>query len=166
MWGMKFSASYPTAPKNCLKHFLISCSVHYVHIFFILQGRMLLYYSALECMKQSGISIWRFHFNWPNDLVNHAYDNFWGAKMNVNMPLHLIRHHTKKVYGEWMYSPINLKLLNTLRWVVSFMSWPHYCQGKWPWYPTDRRLGGSQMSLDVVEEKVSAPTGVKCHQTL
>lgn len=65
-----------------------------------------------------------------------------------------------------MYSPIIFKLINTLRWVVSFMSWPHYRQGKWSWYPMGRRLGGSQMSLDVVEGKVSAPAGFKCHQTL
>jgi hypothetical protein len=30
------------------------------------------------------------------------------------------------------------------RWVVSFTTRPLYPQGKRPWYPLDRRLGGSQ----------------------
>jgi hypothetical protein len=28
------------------------------------------------------------------------------------------------------------------RWVVSFTYWPRYTQGKSPWYPLYRRLGG------------------------
>jgi len=31
------------------------------------------------------------------------------------------------------------------RWVVSFTHWPLYRQGKSPWYPLHRRLGGPQI---------------------
>jgi len=40
--------------------------------------------------------------------------------------------------------------------VVSFMPWPLYPQGKGPWYPLDRRLGGLQSwSGQSGEEKTS-----------
>jgi len=39
--------------------------------------------------------------------------------------------------------------------VVSFMPWSLYPQGKSPWYPLDRRLGGPRAILDVVvKEKI------------
>jgi hypothetical protein len=39
------------------------------------------------------------------------------------------------VLGEWRYS-------SSWRWVVSFMLRPLYPQGKKPWYPLNRMLGG------------------------
>jgi hypothetical protein len=30
------------------------------------------------------------------------------------------------------------------KWVVSFTPWPLYPQGKSPWYPLDKRMGGPQ----------------------
>jgi len=42
--------------------------------------------------------------------------------------------------------------------VVSFTTWPLYPQGKSPWYPLDRRLGGPQNhSGHSGEEKNSQP---------
>jgi hypothetical protein len=44
------------------------------------------------------------------------------------------------------------------RWVVSFMARQLYPQGKSPWYPLDRRLGGPQSrSGHRGEEKNSQP---------
>jgi hypothetical protein len=44
------------------------------------------------------------------------------------------------------------------RWVVSFTPLPLYPQGKSPWYPLDRRLGGPQSrSGRWGEEKNSQP---------
>jgi hypothetical protein len=46
----------------------------------------------------------------------------------------------------------------TSRWVVSFTPRPLYPQGKSPWYPLDRRLGGPQsLSGRGGEEKKSSP---------
>jgi len=42
--------------------------------------------------------------------------------------------------------------------VVSFTPRPLYLQGKSPWYPLDRRLGGPQSRLDaVVKRKIPSP---------
>jgi hypothetical protein len=42
--------------------------------------------------------------------------------------------------------------------MVSFMPWPLYPQGKGPWYPLDRRLGGPQSQSGCSgEEKNSQP---------
>jgi hypothetical protein len=43
------------------------------------------------------------------------------------------------------------------RWVVSFTPWPLYPQGKSPWYPLDKRLGGSQNRSGRGGEKNSQP---------
>jgi hypothetical protein len=42
-------------------------------------------------------------------------------------------------------------------WVVSFTPRPLYPQGKSPWYPLDRRLGGPQSRSGCSEEKNSQP---------
>jgi hypothetical protein len=41
-------------------------------------------------------------------------------------------------------APRILDLGSRWRWVVSFTPRPLYSQGKSPWYPLDRRLGGPQ----------------------
>jgi hypothetical protein len=54
---------------------------------------------------------------------------------------------------EWRYSSINLDLGSRQIWVVSFMPWPLYLQGKSPRYPLDSRLGGAQSQSGHCEEK-------------
>jgi hypothetical protein len=41
-------------------------------------------------------------------------------------------------------APHILELGTRWRWVVNFTPRPLYLQGKSPWYPLDRRLGGPQ----------------------
>jgi hypothetical protein len=43
------------------------------------------------------------------------------------------------------------------RWVVGFTARPLHLRGKSPWYPLDRRLGGSQSRSGCREEKNSQP---------
>jgi hypothetical protein len=60
--------------------------------------------------------------------------------------------------GSGGIAPRILDLGARWRWVVSFMPRPLYPQGKGPWYPLDRRLGGSQSrSGRGGEEKNSEP---------
>jgi len=42
--------------------------------------------------------------------------------------------------------------------VVSFTSWPLYPQGKNPWYPLDRRLGGPQSNSECSDEEKNSQT--------
>jgi hypothetical protein len=46
--------------------------------------------------------------------------------------------------GSGRIAPRIIDLGTRLRWVVSFTIRPLYPQGKTPWYPLDRRLGGHQ----------------------
>jgi hypothetical protein len=64
-----------------------------------------------------------------------------------------------KVYwGSGSIAPHVLDLGTRWRWVVSFTSRPLYPQGKNPWYPLNRRLGGPQSrSGRGGEEKNSQP---------
>jgi hypothetical protein len=48
----------------------------------------------------------------------------------------------KAYWGSGGIAPLILDLGTRWRWVVSFTTWPLYPQGKSPWYPLDRRLGG------------------------
>jgi hypothetical protein len=48
------------------------------------------------------------------------------------------------VFRSGVIAPLILDLGSRWRWVVSFTTWPLYPQGKRPWYPLDRRLGGPQ----------------------
>jgi hypothetical protein len=50
----------------------------------------------------------------------------------------------KAYWGSGCIAPRNLDLGTRWRWVVSFTTQPLYLQGKSPWYPFDRRLGGPQ----------------------
>jgi hypothetical protein len=62
------------------------------------------------------------------------------------------------VLGEWRYSSTHSWTRTRWRWVVSFTRRPLYPQGKSPWYPLDRRLGGPQSrSGRGGEEKNSQP---------
>jgi hypothetical protein len=62
------------------------------------------------------------------------------------------------VLGSGGIAPHIFDLGTTWRWVVSFTPRPLYLQGKIPWYPLDRRLGGTQSrSGHGDEEKNSQP---------
>jgi hypothetical protein len=62
------------------------------------------------------------------------------------------------VLGSGGIAPRILDLSTRWRWVVSFTPRPLYPQGKSPWYPLDRRLGGLQSrSGRSGEEKNSQP---------
>jgi hypothetical protein len=59
---------------------------------------------------------------------------------------------------ECRYSSIILDLGSRWRWMVSFVPWPRYPQGKGPWYPLDRRLGWPQSwPGHCGEENISCP---------
>jgi hypothetical protein len=61
------------------------------------------------------------------------------------LSLCLTNHHAMKTYwGSGGIYPHILDLGARCRWVVSFTPRPLYPQGKSPWYPLDRRLGGAQ----------------------
>jgi hypothetical protein len=75
------------------------------------------------------------------------------------LSLYLTKHHAMKAYwGSGDVAPLNLWLGTRWRRVVSFTPRPLYSQGKSPWYPLDRRLGGPQSrSGRGGEEKNSHP---------
>jgi hypothetical protein len=57
----------------------------------------------------------------------------------------LTKHHAMKAYlGSGCVAPCIPDLGTRWRWVVSFTSRPLYPQGKSPWYPLDRKLGGAR----------------------
>jgi hypothetical protein len=62
----------------------------------------------------------------------------------VKLSLCLAKHHAMKTYGEWRYSSTHFDLGTRWRWAVSITLRPLCPQGKNPWYPMDRRLGGHQ----------------------
>jgi hypothetical protein len=80
-------------------------------------------------------------------------------KGNVKLSLCLTKHHAMKTYwGSGGIAPHILDLGTRCRWVISFTPRPLYPQGKSPWYPLDRRLGGPQSrSGRGGEEKNSHP---------
>jgi hypothetical protein len=64
----------------------------------------------------------------------------------------------KAYWGIGSIAPRNLGLGTRWKWVVSFTPRPLYPQGKIPWYPLDKRLGGLQSrSGRGGEEKNSQP---------
>jgi hypothetical protein len=72
----------------------------------------------------------------------------------------LTEYYTMKAYwGSECTAPCILDLGTRWRWVVSFTSRTPYPQGKSPWYPLDRRLGGPQIRSGHSggEEKNSQP---------
>jgi hypothetical protein len=63
------------------------------------------------------------------------------------VPVLLTKHHAMKAYWEVkVYLHSFFDLGTRWRWVVSFTPRPLYPQGKSPWYPLDRRLGGPRIS--------------------
>jgi hypothetical protein len=67
------------------------------------------------------------------------------VKVKAKLSLWLTEHHTMKTY--WESGSIASHILNLgtrWRWVVSFMPWILYPQGKSPQSPLNRRLGGLQ----------------------
>jgi hypothetical protein len=50
----------------------------------------------------------------------------------------------KTYWGRGVIATLILDLGTSCRWVVSFTPRALYTQGKSPWYPLDRRLGGPQ----------------------
>jgi hypothetical protein len=56
----------------------------------------------------------------------------------------VLKHHAMKTYWGGETVPRILDLGTRRRQAVSFMSQVYYTQGKSPWYPLDRRLGGAQ----------------------
>jgi hypothetical protein len=64
----------------------------------------------------------------------------------------------KAYCGSGVIDPSILDLGTRWRWVVSITPWPLYLQGKSPWYPVDKRLGGLQSrSGRGCEQKNSQP---------
>jgi hypothetical protein len=70
---------------------------------------------------------------------------FVKGKGKVVPGLFLVEHHAMKTYcGSGGIASRILDLGTRWRCVVSFTTQPLYLQGKSPWYPLDRRLGGPQ----------------------
>jgi hypothetical protein len=65
------------------------------------------------------------------------------GKKKVKLSLCLTKHHAMKTYwGSGSIAPCIPDLGTKWRGVVSFTPQLLYPQGKNPWYPSDRRLGG------------------------
>jgi hypothetical protein len=77
----------------------------------------------------------------------------------VTLSLCWMEHHVMKMYwGSGDIASHILDLSISWRWMVSFMLWPLYPQGKSPWYPLDRMFGGPQSCSGCSgEEKNSQP---------
>jgi len=77
----------------------------------------------------------------------------------------LTEHHAMNAY--WGSGGIDLCILELgtrWRWVVSLTIWSFYPQGKRPWYPLDRRLGGPQGLLcpNIILSALSSSTLREC----
>jgi hypothetical protein len=79
------------------------------------------------------------------------------SPIRTTLSLCLPKHHAMKTYwGSGSIAPRILDLSTRWRGVVSLTPRPLYPQGKSPWYPLDRRLGGPQSrSGRGDEEKIS-----------
>jgi hypothetical protein len=96
-----------------------------------------------------------FYF-WMNVIYLLNYEGMsksWGTfkkstfivNIKVKLSLCLTKHHAMKMYwGSGSIAPRILDLDTRWRWVVSLTPRPLYSQGKNPWYPLDRKLGGHQ----------------------
>jgi hypothetical protein len=84
---------------------------------------------------------------------------FMHTRHMVKLSLCLTKYYNHEgVLGSGGTAPRILDLGTKWRWVVSFTPRPLYPQGKNPWYPLDRRLGGPQnRSGRGGEEKTSQP---------
>jgi len=73
----------------------------------------------------------------------------------------LTEHHTMKAYAvSGSIAPHILVLGIRWRCLVSFMPWLLYLQGKNPWHPLDRRLGGLQSQFGHGGEEKNSLKGV------
>jgi hypothetical protein len=80
------------------------------------------------------------------------------VKVKVKLSMRLTKYHAMKAY--WESGGIASRILWPRHYmeVISFTLRPLYHQGKSPWYPLDRRLGGPQSrSRRGGEEKNSQP---------
>jgi hypothetical protein len=87
-----------------------------------------------------------------------------GVRVKVKLSLCLTKPHAMKTCWEsGGIVPHILDLGTRWRWVVSFMPWPLYPQGKSTWYPLDRRLGGPQSHFGhgAQEKNSQLPLGIE-----
>jgi hypothetical protein len=118
-----------------------------------------------DCEKSSFILriIWKHKCIMPRSwTLQYKYLRLVKGKGKF-VPVLLTEHHAIKAYwGNGGISPRILDLGTRWRWVVSFTQRPLYTQGKSPWYPLDRRMGGPQSrSGRRGVEKNSQPLPVK-----
>jgi hypothetical protein len=80
-----------------------------------------------------------------------------GKVKKVKLSLCLTNYALRRegVWGSRCIDPYFLDLGTSWRWVVNFTPRPLYPQGKSPWYPLDRRLGGPHGRRG--EEKILDP---------
>jgi hypothetical protein len=79
------------------------------------------------------------------------------ATVNLSLCFYWSPRH-EGVLGSGGIAPRILDLGTRWRWVISFTPPPLYPQGKSPWYPLDRRMGGLQSrSVHRRKEKNSEP---------
>jgi hypothetical protein len=84
--------------------------------------------------------------------------------VNVKLSLCLTKHHAMKTYwGSAVIAPSILDLGTRWKWVVSFTPLPLYPQGRNPWHPLNRRLGGprSRSGYGVEEKNSQSPPGIE-----
>jgi hypothetical protein len=95
--------------------------------------------------------------SWPTVLFEYLL-------RNVKLSLCLTKHHAMKTYWEsGDTAPRILDLDTRWRWVVGYTPSPLYFQEKSPWYPLDRRLGGSKSRSGCggEERNTQLPPGVE-----
>jgi hypothetical protein len=84
------------------------------------------------------------------------------VKVKLSLCLNWSQGH-EGVLGSGGITPRILDLGTRWRWVVSFMLLLLYSQAKSPWYPMDRRLGGTQSRSERsgVENDSQPPSGLE-----
>jgi hypothetical protein len=99
------------------------------------EGRDLHMVTSLEEGKERSFSLWSV-------ILTSIKIGKVKEKANLSLCSFLTEHHAMKAYWGGGIAPRILDLGTRLRWVVSFTPRSLYIQGKSPWYPLDRRLGG------------------------
>jgi hypothetical protein len=108
--------------------------------------------------------IWCFHQHsvtnnwvWPFHTAAVMQNEICKIKVKLSLCFNWVPHHN----GTWEdgdTAPCILELITRWRWVVSFMSQLLYPQGKSPWNPLDRRLGGPQSQSGHSSEEKNSQT--------
>jgi hypothetical protein len=98
------------------------------------------------------------------DVFYFNYIVFFRTVSKVKLVMCYWTPHHEGILGEWRYSS-TLSLTSVLEggeWSASCF-WPLYSQGKSPWHPLDRRLGGPQISYGRGGEKENSqpPLGIE-----